>query len=197
MKTSKGRAINPSSSVKQTRVLWRRPWQTGWRLAAALLLFAGPVQAHSQSTSIRITADAQRPGKPLVHFWSKVVGAGRANEGLRSTWQEELQMAHQYDGFQYVRFHGIFHDDMFVYREDEHGDPIYNYQYIDDLFDRMLAKGVKPFVELGFSPAALATVKDTTFWCVPTEALRMTTPSGRPWCSIHCSTGSHDTACLR
>ena len=25
-------------------------------------------------------------------LWSKLVGAGRANEGLRSTWQEELDM---------------------------------------------------------------------------------------------------------
>jgi hypothetical protein len=37
---------------------------------------------------------------------SKVVGAGRPNEGLRATWQEELQTAHD------------VHDDMFVYRED-------------------------------------------------------------------------------
>jgi xylan 1,4-beta-xylosidase len=118
----------------------------------------------SADTDIRIDAQAQAPGRSLVHFWSKVVGAGRANEGLRATWQEELATAHNYDGFQYVRFHGIFHDDMFVYREDDQGHPIYNFQYIDDLYDRMLAKGVRPFVELSFSPSPLATVKDTTFW---------------------------------
>jgi xylan 1,4-beta-xylosidase len=53
---------------------------------------------------------------------------------------------------------------MFIYREDSDGKPIYNYQYIDDVFDRMLAQGVRPFVELGFSPAELASVKNTTFW---------------------------------
>src|SRR5208283_5336566 len=89
--------------------------------------------------AIRIFADSAAPGQPLVHFWSKVVGAGRANEGLRATWQEELKTAVREDGFQYVRFHGLFHDDMFVYREDEQGRPVYNFQYIDDLFDRMLA----------------------------------------------------------
>jgi Glycosyl hydrolases family 39 len=47
--------------------------------------------------------------RPLL---SKVVGARRANEGLRATWQEELQTAHDEAGFQYVRFHGIFHDDI-------------------------------------------------------------------------------------
>ena len=115
-------------------------------------------------TSIHLTANAQAPGKPLVHFWSEVVGAGRAKEGLRATWQEELQTAAKYDGFKYVRFHGIFQDDMFIYREDAQGNPIYNFQYVDDLYDRMLAKGVRPFVELSFSPGALATVNNTTFW---------------------------------
>jgi xylan 1,4-beta-xylosidase len=113
---------------------------------------------------IRITANAQQDGKPLVHFWSKVVGAGRANEALRATWQEELEMAHREAGFEYVRFHGLFHDDMFIYREDPGGVSVYNFQYVDDVFDRMLAKGVRPFVELGFVPAELATVKSTTFW---------------------------------
>jgi hypothetical protein len=59
-----------------------------------------------------------REWKTTGPLLSKVVGAGRANEGLRATWQEELQTAHDEAGFQYVRFHGIFHDDMFVYRED-------------------------------------------------------------------------------
>jgi len=123
-----------------------------------------PAATSAEDTAIRITAQAGAPGKPLVHFWSKVVGAGRANEGLRATWQEELETAARYDGFQYVRFHGLFHDDMFVYREDAQGNAIYNFQYVDDVFDRMLAKGVRPFVELSFAPKELAIVKGTTFW---------------------------------
>ena len=135
----------------------------GWALASVpgVELRA---QEPGADTSIRLTANASAQGKPLVHFWSKVVGAGRANEGLRSSWQEELETAARYGGFKYVRFHGLFHDDMFVYREDEQGRPIYNFQYVDDLFDRMLQKGVRPFVELSFSPSEMATVKGTTMW---------------------------------
>jgi hypothetical protein len=81
-------------------------------------------------TGIHLKADAKGASNPLVHLWSKVVGAGRANEGLRATWQEELATAGEYDGFQHIRFHGIFHDDMWVYREDNSGKPIYNFQYI-------------------------------------------------------------------
>jgi len=117
-----------------------------------------------EDSSIHLKAEATGPGKPLVHFWSKVVGAGRAKEGLEATWQEELATAAKDGGFQYVRFHGIFQDDMFVYREDRLGNPIYNFQYVDDLYDRMLAKGVRPFVELSFSPAPLSPVHGTTFW---------------------------------
>jgi xylan 1,4-beta-xylosidase len=136
---------------------------------ALLLLFAAlaanvVLGQSAADTSIVLRADAVAPGKPLVHYWSKVVGAGRANEALRATWQEELRTAHQYAGFEYVRFHGIFHDDMFVYREDSDGHPVYNFQYVDDVFDRMLAEGVKPFVELGFVPEEMATIPNTDFW---------------------------------
>jgi xylan 1,4-beta-xylosidase len=142
-------------------------------LAVLSAAYASPVTLPAQTpsstsaasdTSIRLVANAKGSGQPLVHFWSKVVGAGRANEGLRSTWQEELQTAVKYDGFQYVRFHGLFHDDMFVYREDKDGRPVYNFQYVDDLFDRMLQAGARPFVELSFVPTEMATAKATTFW---------------------------------
>lgn len=91
------------------------------------------------------------------------MGAGRANEGLRANWQEQLQCVVKECGFKYLRFHGLFHDDMFVYRETE-GNPIYNFQYIDDLIDRMLEMGIRPFVELGFAPDDLAGDKKPTFW---------------------------------
>ena len=103
-------------------------------------------------------------GVPLEHFWSYCVGAGRANEGLRANWQEHLELAVQHCGFKYLRFHGLFHDDMCVYRELEDGTPIYNWQYVHDLFDRLLDKGIRPFVELGFCPAEIASVKATCFW---------------------------------
>jgi xylan 1,4-beta-xylosidase len=132
-------------------------------------MFSGdqPSQAGSpqpaEKAPVTLKANSHDPGKPLVHFWSTIVGAGRANEGLRASWQEQLRLAASAAGFRYVRFHGLFHDDMFVYQEQD-GKPIYNFQYIDDVYDRMLAAGVRPFVELSFSPADMATVKATTMW---------------------------------
>jgi len=108
--------------------------------------------------------DAKGKGKQFTPFWSHCVGAGRANEGLRASWLEQLQTVQKHCGFGYLRFHGLFHDDMFVYHEDN-GRPVYNWQYIDDLFDRMLDIGVRPFVELGFMPYSLASDETAKqFW---------------------------------
>jgi len=60
--------------------------------------------------------------------------------------------------------HGLLTDDMAVYTEDAKGNPQYNYMYIDALYDYLLSIGVKPFVELGFMPAALASGRQTIFW---------------------------------
>jgi xylan 1,4-beta-xylosidase len=110
-----------------------------------------------------IEAEKKSAGKPLYHMWSKCVGAGRANEGLRANWQEQLKLAVQECGFEYIRFHGLLHDDMCVYRV-LNGEPVYNFQYVDELFDRMLQTGIRPFVEFGFCPADLASGARTQFW---------------------------------
>ena len=91
----------------------------------------------ARSQHVRLDVDVDAKGTPLIHYWSKVVGAGRANEGLRASWQKQLHTAVQAGGFRYVRFHGLFHDDMFMYHNDQQGHPVYNFQYVDDLFDRM------------------------------------------------------------
>jgi len=91
------------------------------------------------------------------------VGAGRANEGLRADWQRQLKMAHDECGFKYIRFHGLLSDDMGVYFEDK-GKSVYNWQYIDELFDFLLRIKMKPFVEVGFMPGGLASGSNTIFW---------------------------------
>lgn len=113
--------------------------------------------------AVNLSVSAKAAGQTLQHFWSKCVGAGRANEGLRASWQEQLQQVADNCGFQYVRFHGLLHDDMFVARKVD-GKIVYNYQYIDELFDRLLDIGVRPFVEFGFCPSDLASGDATVFW---------------------------------
>lgn len=96
--------------------------------------------------------------------FKECVGAGRANEGLRADWQQQLLIAKEECDFKFIRMHGLFTDDMGVYAEDEKGNPMYNYQYVDVLYDYILEIGMKPFVELGFMPNALASGTQTLFW---------------------------------
>ena len=110
----------------------------------------------SVASAQEIKIDVRGEGKPLAHYWSVGTCAGRVNEGLRTSWVEQLRTVHDECGFQYLRMHGLFDDDMCVYFEDKKGRPIYNWQYIDEVFDRMLQIGVRPFVELSFFPELIA-----------------------------------------
>ena len=53
---------------------------------------------------------------------------------------------------------------MHIYTEDANGNAIYNWQYLDHLYDFLLSIHIKPFVELGFMPPALASGEKTVFW---------------------------------
>ncbi len=111
-----------------------------------------------------ISADVQNIKGPLNKMFKLCVGAGRANEGLRADWQRQLVYVKNECDFKYIRMHGLLTDDMGIYQEDKKGNPIYNWQYMDELFDFLLSINIKPFVELGFMPNALASDKNTMFW---------------------------------
>ena len=111
-----------------------------------------------------IDADLSRQRGTMNRMYNFCVGAGRANEGLRADWQRQLRQARTECGFRYIRFHGLFCDDMGVYQEDKQGHATYNWQYVDELFDFLQSIGMKPFLELGFMPSALASGPQTIFW---------------------------------
>ena len=111
-----------------------------------------------------IQVDFNKEKGPLNKSFKECVGAGRANEGLRADWQQQLAITRKECGFKYIRMHGLLTDDMAVYSEDRNGNPEYNYQYVDALYDYILSIGMKPFVELGFMPGALASGNKTIFW---------------------------------
>lgn len=117
----------------------------------------------SKVTTKTIAADYKVTGGPMSQTFRHCVGAGRANEGLRADWQKQLRETKQECGFEYIRMHGLLTDDMGVYRE-EKGKPVYNWQYIDQLYDYLVDLKVRPFVEFGFMPGGLASGNKTIFW---------------------------------
>jgi xylan 1,4-beta-xylosidase len=116
-----------------------------------------------------IAIDAQAPATPFPHFWEGTFGSGRAILSLRESYRNDLRAVKQVADFNYVRFHAIFHDEVGVYNEDAHGDPIYNFSYVDQIYDGLLANGVRPFVEISLMPRKLAANPDAvhSFWYKP------------------------------
>ncbi|PDZ71858.1 GH39 family glycosyl hydrolase [Bacillus pseudomycoides] len=103
---------------------------------------------------------------PIRHTWKSLIAIGKAKEGLHADVQWQLKRVQERCPFRYLRFHGIFDDSMMVYTEDETGKPVYNFRLVDELFDFLLSVRIKPFIELGFMPSALAADKEKTIFYV-------------------------------
>jgi xylan 1,4-beta-xylosidase len=131
-----------------------------WTVSCSL--FAQNIRTKSPERAINIDFNVEKG--PMNTMFNECVGAGRANEGLRADWQQQLAYVKKECGFKYIRMHGLLTDDMGVYKEDKNGKPEYNYMYIDVLYDFLQSIGMKPFVELGFMPSALASGDKTIFW---------------------------------
>lgn len=127
---------------------------------ALALGFGNAVQAADRL----IQADYTNVAGPLDHRFNFCVGSDRAAIHLRDDDMKQLKFVHDSCGFRYVRFHGLLSEEMHVYSETPDGQPVYNWKNIDQIYDGFKAIGIKPFVELGFMPKALASGTDTVFW---------------------------------
>ncbi len=129
-------------------------------LLGGILLLPGIASAQARDINIDLNSIQGN----LNTTFKTSVGAGRANEGLRADWQQQLAEIKRDTDFKFIRMHGLLTDDMGVYRVDDKGQEQYNFQYVDALYDYILSIGMKPFVELGFMPSALASGNKTIFW---------------------------------
>jgi xylan 1,4-beta-xylosidase len=95
-------------------------------------------------------------------------GSGRAILSLRDSYRRDLRTVRDATDFRYVRFHAIFHDEVGLYDEDSEGKPIYNFSYVDQIYDGLLENHIRPFVELSFMPQKLAAAPTfQSFWYKP------------------------------
>ena len=105
---------------------------------------------------------------PFPHYWEMCVGSSHAYTALRADYQEQLTKVHQDMGIKFVRFHGLFDDEMSVCIENfdftgKSQGITYNFVNIDKIYDFLLKIGMKPFIELGFMPSCLASKKNKIF----------------------------------
>jgi xylan 1,4-beta-xylosidase len=131
---------------------------TAW---AALASLSAPVTAAAPTRSIDI--DVARAGPPLDRFFDLSVGSDFPGTLRRPDSMAQLGVAVDELGFRYIRFHGIFHDVLGTLKM-VGGQPVYDWTGIDALYDALRAKGLRPFVELGFTPDALKTSDNSIFY---------------------------------
>jgi xylan 1,4-beta-xylosidase len=112
------------------------------------------------AAAVTLAVDAASVVRPWNRFYEKTVASDHAHTVLCTAYgrntQNALRKAHVQAGFQYVRFHALFDDDDAVYAEDAAGGPLYDWSSIDAIEDAILAAGMRPMVEISFTPSALA-----------------------------------------
>jgi xylan 1,4-beta-xylosidase len=136
-------------------------------LIIAVLLVCSPRAALAQIQNENIAVDLNAPSHPFPHFWEQMFGSGRAILSLRDSYRRDLREVKEATGFEYIRFHAILDDEVGVYDEVD-GNSVYNFSYIDQIYDGLLKNGVRPFVELSFMPKKLASKEIyQAFWYRP------------------------------
>jgi xylan 1,4-beta-xylosidase len=114
---------------------------------------------------VTIEIDAAQAVGPVHRPWRPMIGSEhlsqleeRGTTGGRPIGEEferALRMAREELGVEAVRAHAILHDDLGTYRE-VGGEPVHDFRGLDRIYDRVLATGLRPIVELGFMPRDLA-----------------------------------------
>ncbi|MDF2472784.1 MAG: hypothetical protein K0R21_566 [Anaerocolumna sp.] len=110
------------------------------------------------------TLDLSSATEPLYKNWEFCIGSCHASTALRADWQQQLTRCQREIGYRYIRFHGLFDDDMSVVRKPVFGSELLlSFVNIDKIFDFLLSINMKPFVEIGFMPECLASGTKTIF----------------------------------
>ena len=122
--------------------------------------------------TIKLQIDRNGKIVPTDFSWQFGIGNDHAFQLLRTDVCEHIKLAHDELGIKYIRFHGIFCDDMLVFQRfsdlksfqalpqaEKIGEV--SFKQIAVILDNVLKCGLKPFLELSFMPSALASGTST------------------------------------
>lgn len=152
---------------------------TGRSLRAALLIGAAflcgpapviaqqaPAAAPQPALDVRIDVDAGKPQGRLAPVW-RFFGADEPNYATMKDGQKLMRhLGDLRPGQVYFRAHNLLNSgdgtaafkwgSTNIYTEDKDGRPVYNWMLVDGIIDGYLARGVRPYLQLGFMPEALS-----------------------------------------
>ncbi|MGB8451520.1 MAG: helix-turn-helix domain-containing protein [Anaerocolumna sp.] len=138
--------------------------------------FLAPVTSNAEIKKILIPAST--PKHIFKKYFLTTTSTGRAHDILLAKWRQQFELIQDTFHFKYIRFHGIFNDEIGVITQFKDTYQ-YNFFYVDDIFDYLLGLGCKPYVELGFMSAAIKSDDNTIFFykahtCPPSSIIRWT-----------------------
>jgi xylan 1,4-beta-xylosidase len=122
-----------------------------------------PAAQAQQPQPRSIVVNVKESAGPVDRFFDLSVGADFPGTLIRDDSQAQLKLVTDELGFRYLRFHAIFHDVLGTVKV-ENGKTVYDWTKIDQLYDDLLDRHIRPFVELGFTPKALATSQNSIFY---------------------------------
>ena len=135
--------------------------------AAAQTSTAPDIEVPVRSFAVEMTVDASSDEGPVIAPW-RFFGADEPNYATMKDGRSTLATLGALDpGHIYFRTHNLLTSgdgtpalkwgSTNAYTEDVEGRPIYDWTIVDRIFDTYLARGIKPYVEIGFMPEALST----------------------------------------
>ncbi|HSK52441.1 MAG TPA: xylan 1,4-beta-xylosidase, partial [Clostridia bacterium] len=114
---------------------------------------------------VAIRIDARADAGPVGRPWRACIGSehlallldgpGPGGLPVGDDLAEAFRIVHDELGVRLVRAHAILHDRLGLYREVD-GEPVFDFARTDAVFDRLLATGLEPLIELSFMPRDLA-----------------------------------------
>ena len=132
--------------------------------SSCLILLIPGTSAEPPKPPVRhIELNVAQANKPMDRFFDLSVGSDFPGTLIRDDSQAQLKTAVDELGFRYIRFHAIFHDVLGTVRTDN-GKIVYDWTKLDQLYDDLLQRHIKPFVELSFTPNALKTSENSIFY---------------------------------
>ena len=171
----------PTMSTLFARHIERHWFKIALLCVSSIALVAQTIPATEAASEV-LHIDAHAEGTAFPHYWENVFGSGRAILSLRDSYRRDMRSVKQVTAFQAVRFHGIFMDEVGLYDPDRRpiqfaqmkntnnapldSAGIYNFSYIDQIYDGLLDNGIRPFIELSFMPKKMASDPNAlhAFW---------------------------------
>jgi len=143
--------------------------------AAVLVLLTTVASAQAPAAApfpVTIEVDAARPAGPLKPIW-RFFGADEPNYATMKDGRKLLKnLGELRPGQVYFRTHNLLNTgdgtgafkwgSTNAYTEDKDGKPVYNWTIVDGILDAYLARGVRPYLQIGFMPEALSSAKPGT-----------------------------------